>query len=389
MLDESRVSLLLHSYLIDVIVQDDVLKGIVVANKSGMQVIMGDIFIDATGDADLAAMAGIPFEQTDIEVINPVTLEFRVGGVNGDKVIEYIEEHPDQFELVVSARKLSAQRCFDLPLHSFPGLETAIKQGKLPPDLTSKQIWFNTHEPEIDRGIFTFNATRVKEINARDVKHLTYAEMKARKQIIPLIQFLRENFPGFENAYLLDIAPQMGVRETRRIVGEYTITKEDVLQGRKKEDVIAKIIKAENVDETSMYRANYNNTALYKSSVEIFSGKLKWKYEITHNNYKVDFSSPAISNGKVIIGSGNTFLVALNIETGKLEWEFKAEDSIFSSPIVDDGIVYTCSFYRGMGFDSKLYAFDAKTGIVKWKTRDKMFLSSSPIICNNNIYILG
>ena len=243
LVEQSGAHMLLQSYLYDVVKDNDRLQAVCVTNKSGKMIITADVFIDATGDADVAALCGVPYEQTDKNLVQPSTLEIRVGGVDSNKVRQYICDHPDFFELEM----IEPQEIFNQPYivqwaKGIPQLKKWDDEGKLKYGLTYNQIWFNTHEPELSRGIFTLNATRIANIDGTNADDLTKAEIMGRKEIPILISFFKENVPGFENAYLLDIASQMGVRETRRIIGDYVITKDDVINGTRKADAIAKAV---------------------------------------------------------------------------------------------------------------------------------------------------
>jgi hypothetical protein len=242
MIEESGVRLLLHSYLYDVVVSDNLVREVMLVGKSGKVLISGDVFVDCTGDGDLAYLAGVPFEQASRQVTQPVTLEFRVGGVDVDRVRGYIRDHPEQFELEVDPEEVFQQEYLVHWCAFIPSLRECDRSGKLTGDLTHKQIWFNTHEPEASRGIMTFNATRVERIDGTSVEDLTYAEIETRKQIPVLLSFFTENIPGFENAYLIDFASQIGVRETRRIIGEYKLTESDIAEGKRHPDVIARAV---------------------------------------------------------------------------------------------------------------------------------------------------
>jgi hypothetical protein len=268
MLEQSGAKLLLHSYLSDVTVDNGAIKETVFVNKSGKTIVTGAVFIDSTGDADLAYLAGTPCEKTDKAVTQPVTLEFRVAGVDAEQVKDYIYNHPEQFELEVAPQEIYNQKYLVHWCAFIPSLIAYDEAGKLTGGLTHKQIWFNTHEPEAGRGIITFNATRVANIDGTNVEDLTYAEVEARKQIPILINFFRENIPGFENAYLIDFASQLGVRETRRIVGEYQLTKEDVREGHRHADVIAKAVSqidihGSNQDEKKFFWIKQPKTQTY------------------------------------------------------------------------------------------------------------------------------
>lgn len=268
LVERAGAKMLLQSYLFDVLRDGDRLQGVSVVNKSGRMIVTGDVFVDATGDADAVALSGAPFEKTERGRTQPVTLEIRVGGVQTEKVRQYICDHPKQFELeMIRPQEIFEQKYLVQWCVGIPSLQKYDEEGKLKYGLTHNQIWFNTHEPEASRGIFTLNATRVANVDGTDADDLTRAEIESRKQIPILLNYFRENLPGFENAYLLDMASQMGVRETRRIKGDYTITREDVVEGRDQPDSIARAVSQIDIHGSNADRGKFFWTKLDKSEL--------------------------------------------------------------------------------------------------------------------------
>jgi len=211
MVKEAGVKLMLHTCAIDAVMQSNIIRGVEVHNKSGRQIVLGKVIVDATGDGDIAVMAGAPYEKGRKEdgLTQPMTLNFRMGGVK-------VEKMPTREEM----NKL---------------FEEAKKRGEITIPRENLLWFFTTRKGEIH-----FNTTRVIKVDGTKVEDLTYAEIEARRQMIELINFLKKNVPGFEDAYLLMSGTQIGVRETRRIIGEYVMTEEDILMARKFPDVIAR-----------------------------------------------------------------------------------------------------------------------------------------------------
>lgn len=258
MVEESGAQLLLHTWFSEAVVENNTVKGVRVFNKSGSQLILGSVIVDCTGDADIAVSAGALVDQTDIDMKQPVTLEFRVGGVDNTRLMEFVMKNPTEFKLQIPPKDLPKQRYQGYSLSNFAPLKEAVEKGLLPKGLTHKQLWFAGHQPDMQRGIFTFNATRIAEIDGTDACHLTRAEVEARKQMLPLIRFLNDNLPGFENAFLLNIAPQIGVRDTRRIKGEYTLTRTDVINGVRFDDRIGRF-----VSQIDIHRSDKEKSEFY------------------------------------------------------------------------------------------------------------------------------
>ncbi|MCF6471500.1 FAD-dependent oxidoreductase [Nonomuraea sp. MG754425] len=215
---EAGVELLLHSFVVDTTVADGRVTGVVVANKSGLTLLPATVTVDCSGDGDVAARGGAAFEygrSADGEV-QPMTVFFRVSNVDDAKVRAYQDAHPDE-------------------LFPYQGIvERARREGRFPIPRRGVQL-FKTLEP----GVWRINTTRVLGMNGTDAGDLTRAEVLGRRQVSQLMTFFHENLPGLEEAKLLDTAATVGVRESRRIVGEYVLTLEDLIDGRHFDDVVA------------------------------------------------------------------------------------------------------------------------------------------------------
>ncbi|MCC6175505.1 MAG: FAD-dependent oxidoreductase [Chloroflexi bacterium] len=215
---EAGVELRLHTFVVDALVEGDQVTGVVVASKSGLEAIRAKVTIDCSADADIAARAGAPFHKgrESDGLMQPMTLFFRIGNVDDARVNEYIATHPEDrrpFSGVVMAARERGE---------FPIPREGIGIYKTP-----------------QAGIWRVNTTRLQRLDGTNVQDLTRAEIEGRRQVMFLMKFFREYCPGLENCILLDTAATIGVRETRRIVGEYTLTAEDLASGRDFDDTIA------------------------------------------------------------------------------------------------------------------------------------------------------
>jgi hypothetical protein len=175
--------------------------------------VRGDIFIDCSGDGDLAAFAGAPFELGDAEggMLYP-TMMFRLNGVDADAAGEAWKTIP---LLMEDAEKRGAQ---------FPRKGAIVRPMQHPTE-------------------WRVNVTQLKSANGRaldgtDAVELSAGEVEGRRQALAFFDFLKENAPGFAQSYIIDIAPQLGIRETRRIRGAYSLTREDVLTCANFDDAI-------------------------------------------------------------------------------------------------------------------------------------------------------
>jgi hypothetical protein len=237
MLAEAGVDVLLHTFLSDVIMDGRTLRGIVVENKSGRQGIVSRVTVDASGDGDAAARAGAPYikgREADGKM-RPMTLIFRMGGVDVARLVEYVRAHPDDFSPDPLQNMLDLEHSMIRIFGFFRLVEQAKARGELWPEC----YYFRVESVLPDRGVLTVNATRVYGADGTNAADLSRAEVETRQQMLQLAAFARAHIPGFERAFILDSASTIGVRETRRIRGVYVMTEEDILAGRHYDDVVA------------------------------------------------------------------------------------------------------------------------------------------------------
>ncbi|MFK7692497.1 FAD-dependent oxidoreductase [Paenibacillus sp. HJGM_3] len=210
---EAGVQLLYHSFLGEARMDEagKRIEAVRLANKAGLVDMRASIYVDATGDGDLAALAGAVVEKGRAvdSLSQPMTLNFRMAGVDMD-------------------RMLTRQEITDLYLE-------AKARGEI--DCPRENVlWFYANQP----GVIHFNTTRVLFKDATDPWALTEAEIEGRRQVQQLVHFLKTHVPAFEDAYLQTTAPQIGVRESRRVMGDYVLTAEELLACCKFDDVIAR-----------------------------------------------------------------------------------------------------------------------------------------------------
>lgn len=215
----SGVSLLLHSYITGCEIENSKLTAIIVENKSGQQRIEARYFIDCTGDADVVKLAGLPYRiQEDNSGLQPMTLWFRMGGVNTDK----LENMEMRYENVRSVNT----RIRDIL--------TALNSDEMVPKFGGP--WMLT---TLRKGEATVNMSRYAG-DGTDALSLTGAECTLREDVFKLVSLLKKHLPEFENSYILDTGTQVGVRETRRIDGLYEMTVDDILKSKDFPDTVAK-----------------------------------------------------------------------------------------------------------------------------------------------------
>ena len=204
---ESGVNLRLHSWFSRPVVDDGVMRGVVCETKSGPQAIMGGVVIDTTGDIDVASRAGAPFVKDSYLT----TLVFRLGGVDTDAAERFEQANPKEAREINRTIKRLLGGAWEL-------------------------WWLKTPVP----GVVWCNAPHMSGYDGTDPASLTEAEFAARDKISAAVEHVRAHLPGFENSYVVDVAEQMGVRQTRLLEGEYVVTKDDVTSRRHFADSVAR-----------------------------------------------------------------------------------------------------------------------------------------------------
>ncbi len=248
MTHEAGVHLLLNTFAEQVVAEDGRISGVIVRNRSGRTLVTGDIFVDCSGDGDLAVQAGAPWEKGGTEgQFQPVTMMFRMQGVVTSRLLDFVVEHPEHVGLGESlhiagisrdecARRLQAQGVASVFFDGHgPLLTKAIADGEMYPCGLVAVCPVAPARQEV-----SLNTTRIANLDATDPAVLSRALPVLIDQVWQCMAFLRHRVPGFENAAYAGIAPRIGIRETRRIMGMEVLTADDVLTGRKRADGIGK-----------------------------------------------------------------------------------------------------------------------------------------------------
>ena len=213
---EAGVRVQVHTMAVDVIKEGNTVKGIITESKSGREAILAQAVIDATGDGDIAAFAGVEYlmGREEDQACQPVTLMFRVGGVDYERAV-----FPASFESYIDVPKGEIQSLGKKHLQH-PAGHVLLYPNLLP-------------------GEVTVNMTNVTDIDGTDVRDLTQAEITCRDQMESIVLFLREYVPGYEKCYLSASGSNVGVRETRHFKGVKTVTAEDIVEAAVFDDWIA------------------------------------------------------------------------------------------------------------------------------------------------------
>ena len=214
MCEKAGTRLLFYTFIESVLVENNQVKGVIIANKAGRQVILCKTLIDATGDGDMAYFAGCDYRKGDEKGnLQPSTMMFRLGGVDTSRI-------PDKETVGKLLRKARAKGEINLPEY----VDWIL--GRKGSTIQENQV--------------SVNLDTTEGIDGTNPEQLTQATIVSRKRIFECLSFYQKYISGYENCYLLDTSMLYGIRETRRIIGEYYLTYKDVREGRIFEDGIAR-----------------------------------------------------------------------------------------------------------------------------------------------------
>ena len=209
--EDAKVDVLLHTWATGVELRDRRIVSIRAWNKGGESVFEAEAIIDASGDADVCAMADVPYEDAkSTPNLQSLSTIFRVANVDVEK-----------------ASALPKTELWAL-------MHRAAESG----DYTLPRLEGSWHRTP-HAGVVTVHMTRIPNVDATDPEQLTHAEIEGRRQVREYHRFLRDKVPGFEHSVLVATSPAIGVRESRRVIGDYRLTRDDVLNARRFEDEIA------------------------------------------------------------------------------------------------------------------------------------------------------
>lgn len=260
----SGAKILYHTNVVGVVKEQDKFSGIVIDTKNGMAQIKAKILIDATGDADLVYRAGLPFTMGDHGRIQNPTMIFRLGGVDVKRFKEYWGEDTISPDKVGETMKQAR----------------AEKGWKLP----RLKVWvYPTNRPdELFMNVTLINGWDGRELNVCEVKDHTEAEQVARKQVREYAAFFKEYIPGCENSFVNDLSCEVGVRQTRSIVGVEQLKNTDVAEARKRPDGIARC----------------------PWPIELHNGEKPYMFWLIHDYYEIPYGALVPAEGENIIVAG-------------------------------------------------------------------------------------
>jgi len=249
LVEESGVRMITNTWAVDAIVENKEVKGIIIENKSGRQAILADVVIDATGDADIAARAGVLIDKVPKSgYLMSMVMLFRVGGINYQKIAEYARGHPDDFMPGSGVPPGDFDGTNMASIQGMGGWSSLVKKAKekgiLPVDWQSgwgrESFSMCVSPSSIERGTGYFDLIHVFKRFPWDAEDVCQAELEGRKRIGEFVAFLK-TVPGFESSFLIDTAPSIGLQDSRRIIGDYVLTRKDIYEGRTSDDDICLI----------------------------------------------------------------------------------------------------------------------------------------------------
>lgn len=232
---------LLHAMAVDVIMEDNVIKGIIIESKSGRQAILAKRIIDATGDADIAARAGAPYYKAPKEEMMVMTVMFSCRGVNSDRFNSYVREDLKPTYSSWSGESWSQTTSGKEDKMFSPYMDNpfnqAVKDGliSLDENISMGGTW-STLSPEGDAT--QLNMVHIRQRDCTDVQDLTHSEIIGRESALKAITALNQYIPGFENARLRNFGMTVGTRDSRKIIGRYALTEHDVKNQAQFDDTI-------------------------------------------------------------------------------------------------------------------------------------------------------
>lgn len=260
---EAGVHFLLHSLAVDVVKEENTVKGIIVENCEGRMAVLGKVIIEASGEGDIAKISGVPYQVIDRtkEEIDPPSITFHMDGIDWDKAWKYYKENPDEWvpawikgmpgweNTKVAKDRMDALDKYDNLIDCvMDGVTDNIDYHAL----TMQAIAAGDMHPWGDLGHFftprqfghvqaAFQHTaQIPDCDTKNITEWSAGEVEARRQVVISIKAIQKYLPGYDHAYLTRITTCMRTREGRHMIGDYQLQAEDVSRNAKFDDVMAK-----------------------------------------------------------------------------------------------------------------------------------------------------
>lgn len=251
--NEEGVELMLHSLVTEVVRDGNVVKGVICEHPSGKSFVNAKIVIDCTGEGEVAYQAGAEYELEPRNILEPATTAFTADGVDWDKVMDYVRNNVDDFLFSQIGYENTDYMTLDGIKEAVRNCRDVVEMGEIMGFLSLQKIGVATSEwhnqsgvgffimPKGDRILAHFqHSSQVGNVDCTDVRDISRAEAECREQDVIAFKFFKKYVPGFENVYITRVCPEVRIRETRRIMGDYKLVQDDVANARKFDDVIGK-----------------------------------------------------------------------------------------------------------------------------------------------------
>lgn len=214
-----NIDVYLQTKVVDVIKEDNKVSGVVVSSNEDPKIILGHTIIDATGDGNVCYLAGADIEMgREDGLCQPVTLEYTIAGVDEDRALICIGDVDDV--------EINGERFLDY-------CKRLSEDGELPETLAAVRL-----HPTTRSGERQVNTTQANGVDSTIAEDLYKAQLKLRNQMNVIVEFLRKHVPGYENCYIKSSGTTLGVRESRRVMGDYVLQVEDEIEGKKFDDAV-------------------------------------------------------------------------------------------------------------------------------------------------------
>lgn len=225
MTEEAGVRILYHTDFLKPVMADNRIIGVVVSSKRGIEIIRGRVIIDCTGDGDVAARAGVPFESGNekLGLMQPASMFFHIYGVDAEALEADIQANINNFY-----RKDGV---------NYRSLHWRVSQARENGDWPLQRVSIGMfRKPRPDE--WCINTSRLMGVDSTDNESLTRAEIEGRRQADIIMKFFNKYVPGCENAHLKSTASYVGIRESRHIRGDHYLTGEELLAAQVPDDSI-------------------------------------------------------------------------------------------------------------------------------------------------------
>jgi hypothetical protein len=233
---EANVDVLFHTMLAQVKTENSRISSIIVCNKAGLSELSALVYIDATGDGDLFAGAGLEFTKgrTTDSRCQPLSTMCVMDGVDVEKIKDYIRANPADFP-VLKDNILQIDKSQRLSISGFRSIVQKAKKAQMFDIPCDELLMFEMNQP----ARMIINVSRVQSVDPTDPYQLSKAESQGRKQVHQIASLLKASVPGFEDSSLIYSGPNIGVRNSRQFKGIYTLCRQDLYEFKKFYDAIA------------------------------------------------------------------------------------------------------------------------------------------------------